>query len=94
MTDSSPTIAPSGRRMGIVDSFDQLTPDRLTDALRESGVLDADGRVSSVSSELMRVGQLGKVARLTLSYEGTQGDAPAAIMAKPPSVDEGSRGIA
>jgi len=91
MTDSaSPIDIALDRTTAIVDAVDEVTPEWLTDALRHAGVLDG-GRVTAVASELMSVGQLGLVARLTLTYDGAGPDAPPTVMAKLPSIDAGSR---
>ena len=75
-----------------MDSVDDITPGWLTDALRQTGHL-TEGRVTSFQSELMSVGQLGLVARLTLNYEGAGSDVPPTVMVKLPSEDSGSRTI-
>lgn len=69
-----------------------LTPDWVTAALRSGGVL-AEGRVSSVESEIIGegIGFIGTVARLKLQYEGASPGAPATVVAKLPSEDPGSR---
>jgi hypothetical protein len=87
---SADTLGPPATR--IVDSLDEIATDWLTDALREAGFLD-EGRVASFSSELMSVGQLGLVARLTLTYEGAGPDVPPSAMLKLPSKDDGSRAV-
>jgi hypothetical protein len=76
----------------IVDSVDDITADWLTGALRQAGCLDG-GRVAAFSSELMSVGQLGSVARLTLTYQGAGPDVAPTVMVKWPSRDAGSRAI-
>jgi Phosphotransferase enzyme family len=85
---SADTLRRSATR--IVDSVDDIAADWLTDALHQTGCLD-EGRVTSFSSELMSVGQLGLVARLTLSYDGAGPDVPPTAMVKLPSHDAGSR---
>jgi Phosphotransferase enzyme family len=87
---SADTLRPPTTR--IVDSVDDIAPDWLTDALHQTGCLD-EGRVTSFSSELMSVGQLGLVARLTLSYDGAGPDVPPTAMVKLPSNDAGSRAV-
>lgn len=82
-------VPPTAR---IVDSVADITPGWLTDALRQTSHL-TEGRVTSFQSELMSVGQLGLVARLTLNYEGAGSDAPPTVMVKLPSEDSGSRTI-
>jgi hypothetical protein len=83
--------APGHLTTTIVDSVDEITPDWLTDALRQARVLD-EGRVTSFESEVMSVGQLGLVARLSLTYDdvGT-GNPPPTVMVKLASRDAGSR---
>jgi Phosphotransferase enzyme family len=76
----------------IVDSLDHITAAWLTDALRQAGCLDG-GRIASLTSELMSVGQLGSVARLTLTYEDAGPDVPPTVMVKLPSKDAGSRAL-
>ena len=76
----------------IVDSVEDIGAQWVTDALRQAGCLD-DGRVASFQSELMSVGQLGLVARLSLTYQGAGPDAPPTVMVKLPSKDLGSRGL-
>lgn len=76
----------------IVDSIEDIGPDWLTDALRQAGRLHR-GRVASLRSELMSVGQLGLVARLTLTYEGAGSGVPPTVMVKLPSTDGGSRAV-
>ncbi len=87
---SADTLRPPAIR--IVDSVDEIAADWLTDALRQAGCLD-EGRVTSFNSELMSVGQLGLVARLTLIYEGAGADVPPTAMVKLPSKDAGSRAV-
>jgi len=82
------TVRPPTTR--IVDSVDDITADWLTGALHHAGCLD-EGRVVSFRSEVMSIGQLGMVARLTLAYEGAGPDAPPTAMVKLPSKDAGSR---
>lgn len=93
VTESGPsadTLRPPTTR--IVDSIDDITTDWLTDALHHAGCLD-QGRVASFRSELMSVGQLGLVGRLTLTYEGAGADVPPTTMVKLPSKDAGSRAV-
>ena len=87
---SADTLRPPTTR--IVDSVDDITADWLTEALHQAGCLD-QGRVASLGSELMSVGQLGLVARLTLSYDGAGPDVPPTAMVKLPSKDAGSRAV-
>ncbi|CQD18200.1 aminoglycoside phosphotransferase [Mycobacterium lentiflavum] len=80
------------RSARIVDSVDDITAAWLTDALRQGGRLDS-GQVVAFSSELMSVGQLGSVARLTLAYRDAGPDVTPTVMVKWPSKDAGSRAI-
>jgi hypothetical protein len=76
-------------------SPEELTPAFLTDALRSCGAL-ADGNAVA-SFEWTRVGEgagfIGVIARLWLAYGGDAAGAPATIIAKFPSPDEGARTI-
>ncbi len=76
-------------------SIEALTPDYLTDALREGGALP-HGRVSAVASEPVGqgVGLLCQLARLALTYDGAPAEAPATLIAKLPSADEQTKGMA
>lgn len=90
-------FSPGADRLGpptatIVDSVDDITTAWLTDALHHAGCLDG-GHVASFTHELMSVGQLGSVARLTLNYDGAGPDAPPTVMVKLPSQDAGSRAV-
>lgn len=76
----------------IVDSVEDITTAWLTDALEQAGCLGG-GHVVSFTGESMSVGQLGSVARLTLTYQGAGPDAPPTVMIKLPSKDAGSRAI-
>jgi hypothetical protein len=67
-----------------------LDADGLTAALRASGALAADARVTAVDAEQVGTGQMGDCRRLALTYD-TEVDAPATIVAKLPSSDETSR---
>jgi hypothetical protein len=68
--------------------------DRLTDALRNGGALDA-GRVSAVSVESSRHTILSQIIRLQLTYEGAGADAPRSLIYKsghPDRVEAGWNG--
>src|SRR4051794_2875084 len=77
----------------IADTVEEITPEWLTDALRDGGVLPEGSRVTGAESELQSTGQLGHVARMTLDYEGERDGAPDTLMVKLPRADEGSRQI-
>ena len=68
-----------------------VTPEWLTERLREAGELDI-GRVASVAWQPIGTGQVGDSARFTLKYEGGQG--PATLAGKFPAADATSRGTA
>jgi hypothetical protein len=69
----------------IPEHLDDLTPDWLTSALCERGVL-SDAAVVSVEREILGDGEgfLGVIARLSLAYDRVEPGAPAAIGAKLP----------
>ena len=71
----------------IPERLDDLTPEWLTDALREDGHLAPAGAVTSVEREILGQGEgfMGTIARLRLSYEG--GEGPASIVAKMPLLE-------
>lgn len=79
----------------IPASIEDITPEWLTSSLQGAGVLK-DATVASVQAELLSegVGFIGQVARLTLRYDGADAGAPASIIAKMPTLDEGGRTIA
>jgi len=70
----------------IIDSFEEITPEWMTGAL-------GAGTVTAVETEVMSVGQLGFVARVTLTHDDDTSDAPATVMVKLPREDPGSRQI-
>jgi hypothetical protein len=78
----------------IPTTFDALTPEWLTRALREGGKA-GDVTVRAVSYEPvgLGVGILCLLARLSLEYEGDAGDAPRTVIAKIPSSDPQTRGM-
>ncbi|MDX1733500.1 MAG: phosphotransferase [Halioglobus sp.] len=71
----------------------QLGAEHLNTYLRTHGCL-ANGRVTRVDHEVIGTGKMGDNARLTMTYEGEQGDAPATLVAKFPATDEATRAIA
>jgi hypothetical protein len=71
---------------------EQLTPEWLTAALRDSGSL-TEGQVVSVTHEIIGTGKMGDNARLTLSYDH-ESSAPATLIAKLPATDETARSMA
>lgn len=70
----------------IPERLDDLTPEWLTAALRESGELAPTAVVISAEQHILGEGEgfLGDIARLTLSYEG--GEGPATVIAKMPKL--------
>ena len=68
----------------IPERLDDLTPEWLTEALREGGHLEGAGEVTSVEREILGEGEgfMGDIARLRLWYEG--GEGPASVVAKMP----------
>lgn len=81
-------------RAYIPESLAELTPDWLTEALRESGVL-REVRVTRVESQLLGVGQgfIGEVARLTLHYDEKEDGAPETLIVKLPTSTRTNRGL-
>jgi hypothetical protein len=81
-------------RIKIARSPEELTPEWLTAALRESGVIH-DASVTGVRAETIGVGAgfLGQLARLHLSYDRLGPGAPATMIAKMPTLDPGGREI-
>jgi hypothetical protein len=77
----------------IVDTIDELTPEWFTGALREGGTITPDAAVSSTRSELIGTGQVGMVVRSELEYEGTSNGAPASVVVKLPSAEQGNRQV-
>ena len=72
--------------LSIPERLDDLTPEWLTAALRQTGELAPAGEVTSVEREIVGEGEgfLGDIARLTLGYEG--GEGPATVIAKLPKL--------
>ncbi|MCY3603723.1 MAG: phosphotransferase [Chloroflexi bacterium] len=72
--------------LSIPERLDDLTPEWVTAALRDSGVLTPTTSVTSVEREILGEGAgfLGDIARLTLAYEG--GEGPATVIAKLPKL--------
>lgn len=69
-----------------------VSPDWLTERLRNSGVLDT-GRVTVVRWEAIGTGQVGDSARFHLTYD-RDGDGPTTVAGKFPAADAMSRGTA
>ncbi len=72
-----------------------LTPEWLTDRLRESGAIGADDRITGWSTTLLGegAGMLGVVARLGLEYEDGSGPLDS-VVAKFATPTEGNRAVA
>ncbi len=72
--------------LSIPERLDDLNPEWLTAALRQTGALAPAGEVTSVEREIVGEGAgfLGDIARLTLGYEG--GEGPATVIAKLPKL--------
>ncbi|NND66955.1 MAG: phosphotransferase [Halioglobus sp.] len=67
-----------------------LDADRLTRYLRRSGHL-TDGEVSSFEHRVIGTGKMGDNARITLTYAGDRGQAPATLVGKFPATEEATR---
>ena len=76
----------------IVDTIAGITPNWLTQVLRDSGDL-GDASVVSVSARPLGTGQMCDSFRLTLAYSSDCG-APKTLVVKLPSQDESSRNAA
>lgn len=76
--------------MDIVKTPEDFTPQWLTAALREAGVLKT-GSVAALEARTIGTGQMGCVARLTPRYENAPADAPKTVIAKLAAVSETSR---
>jgi hypothetical protein len=74
-------------------SPEELTPAFLTGALHACAALSGGNAVGSFESKRLGegVGFIGIIAQLTLRYEKAEPRAPATIIAKFPSTDEGAR---
>ena len=71
-----------------------ITAAWLTDALCRGGVI-SDARVASVDTEIVGagVGFIGQLARVRLTYDRDEANAPASLVAKFPTLDPGGRAI-
>jgi hypothetical protein len=67
-----------------------LTPERITDALRDGGSLPPDVAVVGLTAAQVGTGQMASCVRLSLSFDG-ETSAPATIVAKIPAIDVASR---
>jgi len=74
-------------------SADQVTAAQVNDYLEAAGCL-SKGRVTDVQARIIGTGKMGDNARLSLSYEGDKGEAPATLIAKFPAADETARTMA
>lgn len=78
--------------VAIAASPDQITPQWLTQALRESGFLAA-GEVTGAEYSVIGTGKMGDNFRYQLHYDGVY-DAPRTLIAKLPATDETARTMA
>lgn len=78
----------------IVDHADQLNAPWFTALLREAGVLSDAGSVTSAVAQPFGTGQMARVLRAELSYDGEAAEAPSSLILKIPSEDAGSRALA
>ena len=72
----------------ISETSDAITGEWLTDALRTSGVLSTDQRVSRVHQQQLGEGEgfLGDILRLTLTYSTRDSNLPGTMIAKLPKL--------
>lgn len=82
-------------RRFIPERVEDLTPEWLTEALRERGFLSG-ARVRGVRAELLGGGDgfLGVLARLFLEFDGAQSEVPDTLIAKLPTAVAENRGTA
>ena len=74
----------------VPKTFDELTPEWLTAALRENGHLPETGSVASLEIQEIGIGRgyVGLTLRLIPAYAGDAGGAPASLIAKLPTFME------
>ncbi|CQD20159.1 aminoglycoside phosphotransferase [Mycobacterium lentiflavum] len=75
----------------LADSTLDLTPAWFTAALREGGAIGPHTEVVAADAALFGTGQFGLVARAELKYDDNASGAPASVIVKLPSADQGSR---
>lgn len=76
----------------LISDPKQITPDWLTQVLRECGSLTT-GKVVKADSQVIGTGKMGDNVRFSLSYDGNY-SAPATLIAKLPAADETARATA
>jgi Phosphotransferase enzyme family len=72
--------------MNILSTPAALTPERLTDILRQKGLISA-AKVVAISYEAIGVGLLGDSFRFSITYDQAEAGAPATIAGKFPPTD-------
>jgi hypothetical protein len=80
--------------MTVPAAPEALTPEWLTSALREGGIIRSSS-VTSAATEIVGagVGFIGQLARVRLTYDTPEANAPASLVAKFPIIDPSSRAI-
>jgi aminoglycoside/choline kinase family phosphotransferase len=80
--------------LAIPTTFEALTPEWVTGALRASGVI-GDAAVTEAQAEPVGqgVGLLCQLARITLTYDRPMAGAPTSVVAKFPTADPQTRGM-
>lgn len=79
----------------IPSTMSEVTPEWLTAALREGGAITHANVIAAPRETIgAGVGILGELARITLSYDRSEANAPRTVIAKIPTADPGGRGIA
>ena len=78
----------------IPRSPEEITPEWLTSALREGGVI-RDARVTSVSTSAIGAGAgfLGQLAKVAVEYDRPEPGAPSSMIFKVPTLDPGGREV-
>ncbi len=80
--------------LSIPESFAEITPEWLTEALRDNGELDGE-RILDVSMSAMAGGAVGQLQRLHLRYDYSEKPAPMSLIAKlHPASDSLKRAVA
>ena len=77
----------------IVTRPELITPQWMTEALRQSGHLSR-GTVRGLDHKIIGTGKMGDNARFTLQFDGERGSAPDSVVIKFPAADETARAMA
>ena len=78
----------------IVADPASVSPDWLTEVLRDAGALSSRQSVATVTTGELGAGRLAHTVRLELTYRGRPRKAPRSLAAKFPAADAGTRSLA